>query len=83
MLGEYGTSSGVPGSSVMDKLAAIVDYQNVSDDVKGFLIVALTKLACQTGTFLTQQAQEVVHDAVNSRNIELQQRALEQQALLR
>ena len=51
--------------------------------MRGYLIVAFTKLCTQNSCQLTEEAEVVLHDALISRNTELQQRALELQALLR
>ena len=45
--------------------------------------MAFTKLCAQNSCQLTEEAEVVLHDALISRNTELQQRALELQALLR
>jgi len=83
VLGEYGA----PGSAerahdVITKLVAVVDQQTVSDSAKGYLLTALAKLCCQTGASLTRDAEVFVRGSASSRNADLQQRALEIQALL-
>lgn len=83
VLGEYGA----PGSperafDVITKLVAVVDQQTVSDSAKGYLLSALAKLCCQTGASLTRDAEVFVRSSASSRNADLQQRALEIQALL-
>lgn len=83
MLGEYGTLAEIPVDSVIDKLAGVLDTHNANDSVRGYLITALGKLCCQAQRSLSPQAQQVRHDAANSRNLDLQQHALEIQALLR
>ncbi len=83
VLGEYGTLADVPVDSVIDKLAGILDTQNVTDSVRGYLITALGKLCSQAQCNLSPQAHQLLHDAANSRNLDLQQHALEVQALLR
>lgn len=82
VLGEYGTLADVPVDSVIDKLAGILDTQNVTDSVRGFLITALGKLCSQAQCNLSPQAHQLLHDAANSRNLDLQQHALEIQGLL-
>eukprot|EP00891_Asterochloris_glomerata_P002814 jgi/Astpho2/2814/fgenesh1_pm.00050_%23_25_t len=82
VLGEYGTCAGATAQSAIDKLAAIIDTQGAGDTVRGYLIVAFTKLCAQNSCQLTEEAELVLHDALISRNTELQQRALELQALL-
>lgn len=83
MLGEYGTASGVAASEVMDQLCSIVETQNVSDTVRGYMLTAFGKLASHFGQKLTPAAEEIQHSASLSANPDLQQRALELQALLR
>ena len=83
MLGEYGTLADIPVESVIDKLAGILDSHTASDAVRGYLITALGKLCSQAQRSPTPQAQQVLHDAAHSRNLDLQQHALEIQALLR
>lgn len=83
VLGEYGTLADIPVESVIDKMAAILDTQKATDAVRGFLVTAFGKLCSQAGCRLTPQAEEVLHDAANSRNLDLQQHALEISALLR
>lgn len=83
VLGEYGTLADIPVDSVIDKLAGILDSHSVSDAVKGYLITALGKLCSQAQCSLSPQAHQLLHDAANSRNLDLQQHALEVQALLR
>ncbi|KAL0026447.1 hypothetical protein WJX79_010441 [Trebouxia sp. C0005] len=82
VLGEYGTLAEVPVDSVIDKLAGILDTQNVTDSVRGYLITALGKLSSQAQCNLSPQAHQLLQDAANSRNLDLQQHALEVQALL-
>ena len=83
VLGEYGGLADIPVESVIDRLAAIVDTQTATDSVRGYLVTAFGKLCSQSGCPLTPQAQELLHDAINSRNLDLQQHALEIQTLLR
>lgn len=83
VLGEYGTLADIPVESVIDKMAAILDSQKATDSVRGYLVTAFGKLCSQAGCRLTPQAEEVLHDAVNSRNLDLQQHALEINTLLR
>lgn len=83
MLGEYGTASGVAASEVMDQLCSIVESQNVSDTVRGVMLTAFGKLASHFQQKLTPAAEEIQHSASLSANPDLQQRALELQALLR
>ena len=83
MLGEYGSLADIPLDSVIDKLAGILDSHSVSDAVKGYLITALGKLCSQAQCSLSPQAHQLLHDAAHSRNLDLQQHALEIQALLR
>ena len=83
MLGEYGTASGIAASEVMDQLCSIVETQNVSDTVRGYMLTAFGKLASHFGQKLTPAAEEIQHSASLSANPDLQQRALELQALLR
>lgn len=83
VLGEYGTLADIPVESVIDKMAAVLDTQTATDSVRGYLVTAFGKLCSQSGCQLTPQAEEVLHDAVNSRNLDLQQHALEISTLLR
>lgn len=83
VLGEYGTLADIPVDSVIDKLVGILDTQNVTDSVRGYLITALGKLCSQAQCNLSPQAHQLLHEAANSRNLDLQQHALEVQALLR
>lgn len=83
VLGEYGTVSGVKAGDVMDQLCAITEAQNVSDTVRGYMLSAFSKLAVHSSSGLTPAAQEVQHMASMSANPDLQQRALELEALLR
>jgi len=83
VLGEYGTLADIPVDSVIDKLAGILDSHSASDSVRGYLITALGKLCSQAQCNLSPQADQLLHDAANSRNLDLQQHALEVQALLR
>lgn len=82
-MGEYGSLADIPVDSVIDKLAGILDSHSVSDAVRGYLITALGKLCSQAQCSLSPQAHQLLHDAANSRNLDLQQHALEIQALLR
>lgn len=83
VLGEYGTLADIPVESVIDRMATILDTQTATDSVRGYLVTAFGKLCSQSGCRLTPQAEEVLHDAINSRNLDLQQHALEIQTLLR
>lgn len=83
VLGEYGTLADIPVDSVIDKLVGILDTQNVTDAVRGYLITALGKLCSQAQCNLSPQAHQLLLDAANSRNLDLQQHAMEIQALLR
>ena len=83
VLGEYGTASGVTASEVIDQLCSLVETQNVSDTVRGVMLTAFGKLASHFGQRLTPAAEEIQHSASLSANPDLQQRALELQALLR
>lgn len=83
MLGEYGTASGASAGEVMDRLAAAAESRAASPAARGLLLSALTKLAAQSGAPLTPAAREIVDSAAASADPDLQQRALEQQALLR
>lgn len=51
--------------------------------VRGVLLLALGKLSAQSGRQLTPDAQVLLTAATASSSVELQQRALEVQALLR
>ncbi|KAL3152008.1 hypothetical protein ABBQ32_001127 [Trebouxia sp. C0010 RCD-2024] len=82
VLGEYGTLADIPVDSVIDKLAGIVDTHSATDAVRGYLITALGKLCSQAPCNPSPQAQHLLHEAANSRNLDLQQHALEIQALL-
>ena len=55
----------------------------VSDTVKGLIIMGLGKVCAQSGYALSGEAAALVEAAASSRNADLQQRALEVQALLR
>lgn len=67
----------------MDQLSSICETQNVSDTVRGYMLSAFGKLAAHSGNKLTPAAQELQITASMSANPDLQQRALELQALLR
>ena len=75
--------AGAGPGEIMDQLAAITEAQSVSDTVRGYMLTAFGKLASQSGAPLTPAAQELVHSAAASANPDLQQRALELQALVR
>lgn len=60
---------------------AVLDQQTLSDSSRGYLLTALGKICCQTGASLTRDAEAFVRSAASSRNADLQQRALEIQAL--
>mmetsp|Transcript_39384 Transcript_39384/g.111611 ORF Transcript_39384/g.111611 Transcript_39384/m.111611 type:complete len:951 (-) Transcript_39384:233-3085(-) len=82
VLGEYGPLYAPQGASgVIGKLVAVLDQQTVSDSSRGYLLSALGKICCQTGASLTRDAEAFVRSAASSRNADLQQRALEIQAL--
>jgi AP-4 complex subunit epsilon-1 len=82
-LGEYGAPNDPERAyNVITKLVALVDQQTISDSAKGYLLSALAKLCCQTGASLTRDAEVFVRSSASSRNADLQQRALEIQALL-
>ena len=82
VLGEYGPLYAAQGApSVMAKLVAVLDQQAVSDTSRGYLLSALGKICCQSGASLTRDAEAFVRSAASSRNADLQQRALEIQAL--
>lgn len=83
VLGEYGTLADIPVDSVIDKLSGVLDTHTASDSVRGYLITALGKLCSQAQRSLPPHADQVLHEAANSRNLDLQQHALEIQALLR
>lgn len=83
MLGEYGTVSGTSASDIMDQLCSITETQNVSDAVRGYLLSAFGKLVTHSNSRLTPAAEEAQHTAKMSANPDLQQRALELEALLR
>lgn len=83
VLGEYGAPNDPERAyNVITKLVALVDQQTISDSAKGYLLSALAKLCCQTGASLTRDAEVFVRSSASSRNADLQQRALEIQALL-
>jgi AP-4 complex subunit epsilon-1 len=83
VLGEYGRLAGRSEEGVMDALAAIPETQAGDDEVKGWVVSALGKLAAQAGRPLTPDAAALVEAATCAESVELQQRALEVQALLR
>ena len=83
MLGEYGTVSGSSASDVMDQLSSISETQNVSDAVRGYMLTAFGKLASHSGVKLNPAAKELQETATLSANPDLQQRALELEALQR
>ncbi len=56
--------------------------KQVDDDTRGYILSALAKLAVHSGRPFTPEAQEVVQAALGSRNVDLQERALEAQALV-
>lgn len=82
VLGEYGHMAAVGGPAVMDHVAGMVAQYKVTDDTRGYVLLALAKLAAHSGQPLTQEAKEVLHAALSSRNVDLQQRALEALALV-
>lgn len=55
----------------------------VALQVRGVLLLALGKLSTQSGRALTPDASSLLAAATSSGSVELQQRALEVQALLR
>ena len=83
VLGEYGTISGTSAASVMDQICAVQDRQTIDDGLRGYMLSALAKLSTHGGTSLTAAAEELLNSAIHSRNVNLQQRALEVDALLR
>ncbi|GAX83960.1 hypothetical protein CEUSTIGMA_g11384.t1 [Chlamydomonas eustigma] len=88
VLGEYGslaaTSSqnNTQAQAVMNKLAGVVKTQKATEGVKGYILVALSKISAQSGCSLTPEAEELVVKASSSQNVELQQRSYELQSLL-
>lgn len=83
VLGEYGTVSGSRATEVMDHLCSIQETQNVSDAVKGYMLTAFGKLASHSNSRLTPAAEEAQYTASMSANPDLQQRAMELEAILR
>lgn len=83
VLGEYGTTSGLSASEVLDRLSAISETQSVSDLVRGHILSAFSKIIAQNGVNLTSASEELQEAALNSSNPDIQQRALELEALIR
>lgn len=83
VLGEYGTVSGVTAGTIMGQICAVEDKQTVDDGVRGYMLLALAKLSTHSGVALPPSAEDMLHSATHSRNVNLQQRALEVEALLR
>lgn len=71
-----------PGG-VLGALGRLAEGGALSDHVRGYLLTAMAKLVAQGGGALPPVAEQAVEDAAASRNTDLQQRALELQALLR
>jgi hypothetical protein len=82
VLGEYGTLAPIPAADVMGRMCATADTHSFGDATKGFLLAAVGKLAAQARMPITPAAEELLHASQSSHNIDLQQRALEVQALL-
>ena len=82
VLGEYGTVSGASAATVLDQICAVEDRQTVDDGVRGYMLSALAKLSTHSGLALPSSAEDMLHSATHSRNVNLQQRALEVEALL-
>ena len=78
VLGEYGTLCLSP-TEVMDTLAGIGRRQDCEDSVRAFVLTALCKVCCaQGGTGgPTAEADAFVSKMLASRNLDLQQRAVE------
>lgn len=81
VLGEYGHTASCGAEEVMDRLAAIDAVYKVDDSTRGYVLSALAKLAAHARIPLTAEAKGLLTAALTSRNNDLQQRALEVQAL--
>jgi hypothetical protein len=74
----------------MDKLCMGVSSSQPSPKTRGYLLTAITKLAVHQrakgvggSSGLTPEAEELLHKAGGSTEVELQERALEARALLK
>lgn len=83
VLGEYGTLADVGATGVLMALGTLAEKSTPSDFVRGYLLSAMAKLTIQSGVPLPAAVEQAVHDAATSRDTDLQQRALELQALLK
>lgn len=82
VLGEYGAAYCPQGAGgVIPKLVGVLNGHAISDSTRGYLLAALGKICCQTGSSLSKEAEAFVRSAASSRNADVQQRALEIQAL--
>ncbi|KAJ9511423.1 hypothetical protein QJQ45_029917 [Haematococcus lacustris] len=88
VLGEYGTLAAAGGrqgptaQQIASRLVALVQGAAASVSTRQMLLPALTKLCVQGGCRLAPDAQAWVDSCTRSADLELQQRAYEQQALL-
>eukprot|EP00798_Chlamydomonas_sp_ICE-L_P014261 gene14261-20234_t len=88
VLGEYGslasqsTTLRAKPQDVMSMLVKLYGSQRATDNVRALTITALAKIVAQTGTRLGPEAEELLHKASCSQNLELQQRAYELQAIV-
>lgn len=71
------------GEEVLDCVCGLIHSKNCTETVKGYILAAVAKSCAQSGCSLTIDAEEIVRKAASSTSTELQQRALEIQALLR
>lgn len=84
VLGEYGSLASVPTDQLIEQLRATADTHTFGDTARGFLLTAIGKLAAHAGkSLLPPGAEELVHACQSSHNLDVQQRSLELQALLR
>ncbi|GMH32396.1 hypothetical protein BSKO_00230 [Bryopsis sp. KO-2023] len=81
VLGEYGCLTRSP-EDVMDSVCGLIHLNNCTESLKGFLLTAVSKVCAQSGCSLTPDAEEFIRKAASSKSTELQQRALELQAMM-
>ena len=82
MLGEYGSLAPGGAAAAVEKLVDLAEAQALPDEVRGYLLTALGKLHAQAGLPLGPAAEQLLHDAASSHNVDLQLRATQIMALL-
>lgn len=90
VLGEYGALAprlppgrALPPAALLSKLVTCALAQQPSDATKGYLVNALTKVAAQSGCGVPPEGAALLKSLARSRNVDLQQRSQQAQALLR